>query len=200
MSNESIIYLVAACSGVFGLGAYVGLIVVPAWTAYSRVWERLAATFLTLYVLAAFLVLGVGRRRRRHLVLGPLHGLSWPRRRGLSTASPRIGACPPRPKDRRPGSTSLRWTRSPTPSSRAPACPRSSARAARALDASLVLTDRAGAVLAVAARSPADERALLDDAPGVEALELRVADAPVGTLRMRARSEPGPALVSSSRR
>ena len=36
--------------------------------------------------------------------------------------------------------------------------------AARALDASLVLTDRAGAVLAVAARSPADERSLLDDA------------------------------------
>ena len=44
MSNESIIYLVAACSGVFGLAAYVGLIVVPAWTAYSRIWERLAAT------------------------------------------------------------------------------------------------------------------------------------------------------------
>jgi sugar diacid utilization regulator len=67
--------------------------------------------------------------------------------------------------------------------------------AARALDASLVLTDRAGAVLAVAARSPADERSVLDDAPGVEALELRVADATVGTLRMRGRNEPGPALV-----
>ena len=59
MSNESIIYLVAACSGVFGLAAYVGLIVVPAWSAYSLVWERLAATFLTLYVLAGFLILGV---------------------------------------------------------------------------------------------------------------------------------------------
>src|SRR6187455_830116 len=67
--------------------------------------------------------------------------------------------------------------------------------AARALDASLVLTDRAGAVLAVAARSPADERSLLDDAPGVEALELRFADAPVGTLRMRGRTEAGPALI-----
>jgi PucR family transcriptional regulator, purine catabolism regulatory protein len=67
--------------------------------------------------------------------------------------------------------------------------------AAKALDASLVLTDRAGAVLAVAARSPADERSLLGDAPGVEAIELRVADAPVGTLRMRARSEPSTALV-----
>ncbi len=67
--------------------------------------------------------------------------------------------------------------------------------AARALDASLVLTDRGGAVLAVAARSPADERSLLDDAAGVDAIELRVADTPVGTLRMRARSEPGPVLV-----
>jgi sugar diacid utilization regulator len=67
--------------------------------------------------------------------------------------------------------------------------------AAKALDASLVLTDRAGAVLAVAARSPADERSMLEDAPGVEAIELRVADAPVGILRMRARSEPSAALV-----
>jgi sugar diacid utilization regulator len=67
--------------------------------------------------------------------------------------------------------------------------------AARALDASLVLTDTGGAVLAVAARSPADERALLDDVSGVEAVDLRVADTVVGTLRMRARSDPGPALV-----
>jgi sugar diacid utilization regulator len=67
--------------------------------------------------------------------------------------------------------------------------------AAKALDASLVLTDRSGAVLAVAARSPADERSLLDDAPGVDAIELRVADAPVGTLRMRVRGEPSAALV-----
>ena len=67
--------------------------------------------------------------------------------------------------------------------------------AARALDASLVLTDRAGAVLAVAARSPADERSMLDDAAGVDAIELRVADAPVGTLRMRARGEASAALV-----
>ncbi|MBW3606872.1 MAG: helix-turn-helix domain-containing protein [Actinobacteria bacterium] len=67
--------------------------------------------------------------------------------------------------------------------------------AARALDASLVLLDRAGSVLAVAARSPADERSLLDGAAGVESIELRVADMPVGQLRMRARAQPGPALV-----
>jgi len=39
--------------------AYIGLILVPAVRAYSGVWQRLAASFLTLYVLAAFMLLGV---------------------------------------------------------------------------------------------------------------------------------------------
>jgi sugar diacid utilization regulator len=59
--------------------------------------------------------------------------------------------------------------------------------AARALDASLALIDRSATVLAVAARSPADERSLMRDADDVTAIELKVADASVGTLRMRAR-------------
>src|SRR4051812_26465574 len=59
--------------------------------------------------------------------------------------------------------------------------------AARALDASLVLIDRSSAVLAVAARSTADERSLMSDAAGVETVELRVGDALVGRLRLRAR-------------
>ena len=59
MSNQSITYLVGACCGVFGLTAYVAFILVPAWTAYSRTWERVAATFLTLYALAAFMGLGL---------------------------------------------------------------------------------------------------------------------------------------------
>jgi sugar diacid utilization regulator len=63
--------------------------------------------------------------------------------------------------------------------------------AARALDASLILIDRSATVLAVAARSPADERSLMRDGDDVTALELKVADAPVGTLRMRVR-EPAP--------
>src|SRR5215208_2050952 len=68
--------------------------------------------------------------------------------------------------------------------------------AARALDASLVLIDRSSAVLAVAARSPADERALMTDASGVQAHELRVGDAVVGRLRLRGRGgEPSPALL-----
>jgi len=59
--------------------------------------------------------------------------------------------------------------------------------AARALDASLILIDRSASVLAVAARSPADERSLMRDADDVTTLELRVADTSVGQLRMRAR-------------
>jgi hypothetical protein len=58
MSATSFTYLVAAFAGVFGLAAYGGLILVPAWTAYSRTWQRVAATFLSLYVLAA--MAGVG--------------------------------------------------------------------------------------------------------------------------------------------
>ena len=69
--------------------------------------------------------------------------------------------------------------------------------AARALDASLILIDRSSSVLAVAARSSADERSLMTDAPGVETHELRVGDSVVGRLRLRARSgeEPPAALL-----
>ena len=59
MSNESIIILVAACSGVFGFAAWVGLLAVPAWQSYSRVWERIGAVFLSLYAVAAFVGIGV---------------------------------------------------------------------------------------------------------------------------------------------
>ena len=65
--------------------------------------------------------------------------------------------------------------------------------AARALDASLVLIDRSSSVLAVAARSTADERALMANAPGVSVHELRVGDAIVGRLRLRGRAGDPPA-------
>jgi O-antigen ligase len=58
MTNEQIIYTVAIGCAALGLVAYVAFILVPAWGAYSRIWQRLAASFLTLYVLAAFIILG----------------------------------------------------------------------------------------------------------------------------------------------
>jgi DNA-binding PucR family transcriptional regulator len=66
--------------------------------------------------------------------------------------------------------------------------------AARALDASLAVTDAAGATLAVAARSSADERALLARGERVTVLPLRLADTVVGSLYMRARKEPSASL------
>src|SRR5438132_11080389 len=59
--------------------------------------------------------------------------------------------------------------------------------AARALDASLILIDRSATVLAVATRSPADERSLMRDADDVSTVELKVAESSVGQLRMRRR-------------
>jgi hypothetical protein len=59
MSRTTINALVAVCAGTFGLALYGGLILLPAWNAYSRLWERLAATVLSLYVLAALVGVGV---------------------------------------------------------------------------------------------------------------------------------------------
>ena len=66
--------------------------------------------------------------------------------------------------------------------------------AARALDASLAVTDAWGATLAVAARSPAEERSLLAGGAGVTSAPLRVADTVVGTLHMRAKDEPSASM------
>ncbi len=63
--------------------------------------------------------------------------------------------------------------------------------AAKALDASLAVADAWGATLAVAARSPAEERALLSGGKGVSSTPLRVGDTVVGTLHMRATGSAG---------
>ncbi|HXB64735.1 MAG TPA: helix-turn-helix domain-containing protein [Solirubrobacteraceae bacterium] len=66
--------------------------------------------------------------------------------------------------------------------------------AARALDASLAVTDAQGGTLAVAARSPSEERILLAGGDGVSSIPLRVADAVVGSLKLRARTEPSASM------
>jgi sugar diacid utilization regulator len=66
--------------------------------------------------------------------------------------------------------------------------------AARALEASVAVTDAWGATLAVAARSPAEERTLLSKGDGVKSSPLRVADTVVGTLHMRAKTEPSASM------
>jgi hypothetical protein len=59
VSRTTINWLVGGGAAVLCLALYAGLILVPAWTSYSRLWERLAAGFLTLYVLAVLVAVGV---------------------------------------------------------------------------------------------------------------------------------------------
>jgi len=66
--------------------------------------------------------------------------------------------------------------------------------AGKALEASLAVTDAWGATLAVAARSPAEERALLSQGKGVSSIPMRVADVVVGTLHMRAKNAPSASM------
>ena len=40
------------------LVAYALLVFVPAWTSYGRVWERVAAGCITLYIIATLLLVG----------------------------------------------------------------------------------------------------------------------------------------------
>ena len=49
----------AVAAGVVGAG-YLPLIVAPAWQCYGRMWEKLAASFLTLFILATLLGIGTG--------------------------------------------------------------------------------------------------------------------------------------------
>jgi hypothetical protein len=60
--------------------------------------------------------------------------------------------------------------------------------AARAIDASLVVLDRAGQVLAVAARSPAEEQLIVAGGEEIEIVPLRLGGETVGELRLRPRS------------
>jgi O-antigen ligase len=46
--------------GLFALVAYVVLILVPSWGCYGRWWERFAASFMTLFILASLVGVGAG--------------------------------------------------------------------------------------------------------------------------------------------
>jgi hypothetical protein len=59
MTRSTINYLVGGGAVLFGVALYAGLILAPAWTSYTRLWERLAATVLSLYVLAVLVGMGV---------------------------------------------------------------------------------------------------------------------------------------------
>jgi hypothetical protein len=47
----------ALSAGVVGAG-YIALILVPAWESYGRLWEKVAASFLSVFILATLLGIG----------------------------------------------------------------------------------------------------------------------------------------------
>ena len=62
-------YWLFGIAGVLSLCAFVGLILVPALGSYGRPWEKLVAGFLSLFVLAALVLIG--------LVIGVVIFLNW---------------------------------------------------------------------------------------------------------------------------
>jgi hypothetical protein len=52
-------YLLFGAAGLVALGSFVGLILVPAVSSFGRLWEKAAAAVLSLFVLAALLLIGV---------------------------------------------------------------------------------------------------------------------------------------------
>jgi hypothetical protein len=82
VDSETLTYIILTTAGGAILGAYGFLILVPAWTAYGRTWEKLAATALSLFALAAFA--GTG------LVAGLVIVYFWDSIVGLFGSLPRI--------------------------------------------------------------------------------------------------------------
>ena len=60
MDSITVTYIILAAAGLVGFSSFAVLIFTPAWTAYGRTWERFAAAFLSVFVLAAFAGTGVG--------------------------------------------------------------------------------------------------------------------------------------------
>jgi hypothetical protein len=62
-------YYLFGLAGLLSVAAFIGLILAPALGSYGRAWEKLVAGFLSLFVLAALVLIG--------LVLGVVIFLNW---------------------------------------------------------------------------------------------------------------------------
>ena len=58
VDNDTAILLALGLAGAVTVAGYLAFIVVPAWVSWGRIWERLAASFLTLFILATLLGIG----------------------------------------------------------------------------------------------------------------------------------------------
>lgn len=59
LTQLSLTEITLGVTGLVALVAFVFLIAAPAWGSYGRVWERIAAGFLSVYIGAALLGVGV---------------------------------------------------------------------------------------------------------------------------------------------
>jgi hypothetical protein len=71
MTHNAVTQLVALLAGIAGLATFVGLVMIPVVSSYERAWERVAAGLLSLWVLGAFVGVGV--------LVGGLLVYEWPR-------------------------------------------------------------------------------------------------------------------------
>jgi hypothetical protein len=60
MNDDQKTYAIVGAAVVISVIAWLLLVVVPAWKSYWRVRDRLVATLLSVYVLAAFMLAGAG--------------------------------------------------------------------------------------------------------------------------------------------
>jgi hypothetical protein len=57
-NDQQITYAVLILTGLIALVAWVVLILIPAWRSYWRLRERLLAAVMSVYIFAAFVVMG----------------------------------------------------------------------------------------------------------------------------------------------
>ena len=60
MIHDRVTQIVIALAAVISLVAWATLIAIPAWRSYWRLRDRLVATLLSVYILAAFVLAGAG--------------------------------------------------------------------------------------------------------------------------------------------
>jgi hypothetical protein len=60
MNSLTATYIILGVAAAIGLSLFAVWIFAPAWTSYGRAWERLAAAILSIFVLFAFVSVGIG--------------------------------------------------------------------------------------------------------------------------------------------
>jgi hypothetical protein len=60
LTKLTVTEIAIGAGGLIAFVAYVVFIVAPAWGSYGRWWERIAASFMTLFILATLVGIGAG--------------------------------------------------------------------------------------------------------------------------------------------